>query len=131
MEGTLPRSPGHDGGVPVYRKGVACREGASHQTVKVTEQTVGAILRLTDSDHKIDKPLRLENQPKGNEHSDVGGFGVAARPFEHRLIADFGEQKNLGLWLQGEFKTKGGAKFLAVGSCPTVGKPCSRLLLSI
>ena len=35
--------------------------------------------------------------------------------YNQKLIADFGEQKNLGLWLQGEFKTKGGAKFLAVG----------------
>lgn len=32
-----------------------------------------------------------------------------------RLIADFGEQKNIGSWLEGEFKTKGGVKFLAVG----------------
>ncbi len=32
-----------------------------------------------------------------------------------RLIADFGEQKNIGSWIEGEFKTKGGAKFLAVG----------------
>lgn len=32
-----------------------------------------------------------------------------------RLIADFGVQKNLGCWLDGEFKTKGGAKFLAIG----------------
>lgn len=35
--------------------------------------------------------------------------------YNQRLIADFGEQKNLGSWLAGEFKTKGGAKFLAVG----------------
>ena len=35
--------------------------------------------------------------------------------FNQRLIADFGEQKNLGSWLEGEFKTRGGAKFLAVG----------------
>lgn len=35
--------------------------------------------------------------------------------FNQRLIADFGEQKNLGSWLDGEFKAKGGAKFLAVG----------------
>lgn len=35
--------------------------------------------------------------------------------FNQKLIADFGEQKNLGSWLEGEFKTKGGAKFLAVG----------------
>ena len=32
-----------------------------------------------------------------------------------RLIADFGEQKNLGSWLEGEFKTKRGIKFLAIG----------------
>ena len=35
--------------------------------------------------------------------------------YNQKLIADFGEQKNLGSWLDGEFKTKGGAKFLAVG----------------
>ncbi len=35
--------------------------------------------------------------------------------FNQKLIADFGEQKNLGSWIEGEFKTKGGAKFLAVG----------------
>lgn len=35
--------------------------------------------------------------------------------FNQKLIADFGEQKNLGSWLEGEFKTRGGAKFLAVG----------------
>lgn len=35
--------------------------------------------------------------------------------FNQKLIADFGEQKNIGSWLEGEFKTKGGAKFLAVG----------------
>ena len=35
--------------------------------------------------------------------------------YNQKLIADFGEQKNLGSWLEGEFKTKGGAKFLAVG----------------
>lgn len=32
-----------------------------------------------------------------------------------RLIADFGEQRNLGSWLEGEFKTRSGVKFLAVG----------------
>lgn len=35
--------------------------------------------------------------------------------FNQKIIADFGEQKNIGSWLEGEFKTKGGAKFLAVG----------------
>lgn len=35
--------------------------------------------------------------------------------YNQKLIADFGEQKNLGSWLEGEFKTRGGAKFLAVG----------------
>lgn len=35
--------------------------------------------------------------------------------YNQRLIADFGEQKNLGSWLEGEFKTRGGAKFLAIG----------------
>lgn len=35
--------------------------------------------------------------------------------YNQKLIADFGEQKNIGSWLEGEFKTKGGAKFLAVG----------------
>lgn len=35
--------------------------------------------------------------------------------FNQRIISDFGEQKNLGEWTEGEFKTQGGAKFLAVG----------------
>lgn len=35
--------------------------------------------------------------------------------FNQRLIADFGEQKNLGSWLEGEFKTRAGVKCLAIG----------------
>lgn len=35
--------------------------------------------------------------------------------FNRRLIADFGEQRSLGEWTDGEFKTQSGAKFLAVG----------------
>lgn len=35
--------------------------------------------------------------------------------YNQKLIADFGEQRNLGSWLEGEFKTRGGVKFLAVG----------------
>ena len=35
--------------------------------------------------------------------------------FNQRIISDFGEQKNLGEWTEGEFKTQGGSKFLAVG----------------
>ncbi len=35
--------------------------------------------------------------------------------YNQRLIADFGDQKNQGEWTEGEFKTQGGAKFLAVG----------------
>lgn len=35
--------------------------------------------------------------------------------FNQRLIADFGEQKSVGTWTEGEFKTQGGVKFLAVG----------------
>lgn len=35
--------------------------------------------------------------------------------FNQRIIADFGEQKSLGSWLEGEFRTKQGVKFLAVG----------------
>lgn len=35
--------------------------------------------------------------------------------FNQRLIADFGEQKNLGHWQEGEFKTQSGVKFLACG----------------
>lgn len=35
--------------------------------------------------------------------------------YNQRIIADFGQQKNLGLWMAGEFKTASGVKFLAVG----------------
>lgn len=35
--------------------------------------------------------------------------------FNQRIIADFGEQKNMGLWTAGEFRTSAGVKFLAVG----------------
>ena len=35
--------------------------------------------------------------------------------YNQRLIADFGDQKNLGEWTEGEFKTQSGVKFLAVG----------------
>ena len=35
--------------------------------------------------------------------------------YNQRIIADFGQQKNLGLWTSGEFKTSAGVKFLAVG----------------
>ena len=35
--------------------------------------------------------------------------------YNQRIIADFGQQKNLGLWTSGEFKTSSGVKFLAVG----------------
>lgn len=35
--------------------------------------------------------------------------------FNQRIIADYGEQKSLGTWTEGEFKTQGGNKFLAVG----------------
>lgn len=35
--------------------------------------------------------------------------------FNQRLIADFGEFKNMGSWTEGEFKTRQGIKFLAVG----------------
>lgn len=35
--------------------------------------------------------------------------------FNQRLIADFGEFKNSGSWTDGEFKTRMGTKFLAVG----------------
>lgn len=35
--------------------------------------------------------------------------------YNQRIIADFGQQKNLGLWTAGEFKTAFGVKFLAVG----------------
>ncbi len=72
-------------------------------------------------------PLWLIFQPKRlinfmitvgkSEDSAVRLLGdlQAELEYNQKLIADFGEQKNLGLWLQGEFKTKGGAKFLAVG----------------
>ena len=35
--------------------------------------------------------------------------------YNQRIISDFGEQKSLGTWTEGEFKTQGGNKFLAVG----------------
>ncbi len=35
--------------------------------------------------------------------------------FNRRIVSDFGEQKSLGEWTEGEFKTQGGVKFLAVG----------------
>ena len=35
--------------------------------------------------------------------------------FNQRLIADFGEQKNLGNWEEGEFSTQSGIHFLACG----------------
>ena len=35
--------------------------------------------------------------------------------FNQRIVSDFGEQKSLGTWTEGEFKTQGGNKFLAVG----------------
>ena len=35
--------------------------------------------------------------------------------FNQRLVADFGEQKNLGNWQDGEFSTQSGVHFLAVG----------------
>ena len=35
--------------------------------------------------------------------------------YNQRIIADFGEQKNLGDWQEGEFITQSGVKFLAVG----------------
>ena len=35
--------------------------------------------------------------------------------YNQRIIADFGQQKNIGLWTAGEFKTTAGVKFLAVG----------------
>lgn len=35
--------------------------------------------------------------------------------FNQRIIADYGVQKNFGLWADGEFKTASGVKFLAVG----------------
>lgn len=35
--------------------------------------------------------------------------------YNQRLIADFGAQKGVSSWTEGEFKTSGGIKFLAVG----------------
>ena len=35
--------------------------------------------------------------------------------YNQRLIADFGEQKSIGHWLSGEFKTQNGISFLACG----------------
>lgn len=72
-------------------------------------------------------PLWLIFQPKRlisfmvtvgkSEDSAVRLLGdiQAELEYNQKLIADFGEQKNLGSWLEGEFKTRGGAKFLAVG----------------
>ncbi len=72
-------------------------------------------------------PLWLIFQPKRlidfmvtvgkSENSAIRLLGdlQAELEFNQRLINDFGEQKNLGSWLEGEFKTRGGAKFLAIG----------------
>ncbi len=72
-------------------------------------------------------PLWLIFQPKRlvnfmvtvgkSENSAVRLLGdlQAELEFNQKIIADFGEQKNLGSWIEGEFKTRGGAKFLAVG----------------
>lgn len=35
--------------------------------------------------------------------------------FNQRVIADYGVQKSVGVWTEGEFKSAGGVKFLAVG----------------
>lgn len=35
--------------------------------------------------------------------------------YNQRIVADYGIQKNLGLWADGEFKTASGVNFLAVG----------------
>ncbi|MCF0121153.1 MAG: phage terminase large subunit, partial [Oscillospiraceae bacterium] len=35
--------------------------------------------------------------------------------YNQRLIGDYGEQKNVGDWQEGEFKTQGGVKFLSCG----------------
>ena len=35
--------------------------------------------------------------------------------YNQRIIADFGTQKNVGDWQQGEFSTTGGVKWFAVG----------------
>lgn len=68
----------------------------------------------------IFQPIRLINfmvVVSKSEDAAKRLLGDLQAEFENnqRLIADFGEQKNLGLWLDGEFKTRGGAKFLAVG----------------
>lgn len=35
--------------------------------------------------------------------------------YNQRIIRDYGEQRSLGLWTEGEFRTQSGVKFLAVG----------------
>ena len=35
--------------------------------------------------------------------------------YNKRIVADFGEQMSLGNWMEGEFTTRNGVKFLAVG----------------
>lgn len=35
--------------------------------------------------------------------------------YNQRIISDFGAQRSAGAWTEGEFKTQGGVKFLAVG----------------
>ncbi|MCF0159971.1 MAG: hypothetical protein HUJ99_04215, partial [Bacteroidaceae bacterium] len=35
--------------------------------------------------------------------------------YNQRILSDFGEQKNMGDWQEGEFKTQSGVKFLACG----------------
>ncbi len=52
-----------------------------------------------------------------SEDSAIGLLGdlQAELEFNRRLISDFGVQKNTGSWLDGEFKTVDGIKFIALG----------------
>lgn len=72
-------------------------------------------------------PLWLKFQPKrllnfmvlvgkSNESAQLLLADIQAElEFNQRLIADFGDQKSLGDWQDGEFATKDGCRFLAIG----------------
>ena len=51
----------------------------------VREQAYGAVLAFSDDHHEIDEPLGLEHQPERHEDVEMGGLGMAARPFEYCL----------------------------------------------
>lgn len=66
------------------------------------------------------QPIRLINfmvlVGKSNESAQLLLADIQAElEFNQRLIADFGDQKSLGDWQDGEFSSKDGCSFLALG----------------